>query len=219
MSMLSSEVSAMTVCLITVDRFMVLCFPFSFLRFKKRSATVACVFVWIIGCVIAITPLTRPWQFYSQFGICIPLPVTSSFFKGQAYVFGIMIIFNFILFLIIVFGQVFIFLSIRANSMLIVDKSRKSQDVRIARGLVGIVVSDFLCWFPIGLLGLLASQGTPIPGDVSVGLAVIVLPLNSALYPFLYNRSLILQYRKRARERKIIEAISTSMRSGEKKSD
>ena len=211
LSVLSTEVSAMTVCLITVDRFIVLCFPFSFLRFKKKSATVACVSVWITGCSIAAAPLTRPWHFYSQFGICIPLPVTSTFFKGQEYVFGIMIIFNFFLFLTIAFGQVFVFLSIRANSMLTVDKNRKSQDVKIARGLVGIVVSDFVCWFPIGLLGLLASQGTRIPGEVSVALAVIVLPLNSALNPFLYNLSLILQNRQSAREKKIIEAISVNM--------
>ena len=208
LSMLSSEVSVMTVCLITVDRFIVLRFPFTSLRFKKRTAAVACVLLWLVGCIIATTPVTRPWQFYSQFGICIPLPVTSNDFQGQDYVFGIMIIFNFVLFLIIAFGQVFVFLSIRANSMLTVDKSRKSQDVRIARGLVGIVVSDFLCWFPIGLIGLLASQGTRIPGEVSVGLAVIVLPLNSALNPFLYNFSVIRQRHQRARERKIIEVIS-----------
>ncbi|KAK7096032.1 hypothetical protein V1264_005379 [Littorina saxatilis] len=46
-------------------------------------------------------------------------------------------------------------------------------------------MSDFLCWFPIGVLGLLASREIPIPGEVNVDVAVFVLPLNSALNPFL----------------------------------
>ena len=95
--------------------------------------------------------------------------------------------------------------------MLTVDKNRKSQDERIARGLIGIVVSDFMCWFPIGLLGLLASQGTHIPGEVSVGLAVIAVPINSALNPFVYNLSLILQHYQKARERKIMSAIAYNL--------
>nr|KAG5700061.1 hypothetical protein BaRGS_028298 [Batillaria attramentaria] len=57
----------------------------------------------------------------------------------------------------------------------------------IARRLFTIAFTDFLCWFPVGLMGLLASQGVPIPGVVNVWVAIFVLPLNSALNPFLYT--------------------------------
>ena len=63
-----------------------------------------------------------------------------------------------------------------------------------------IVVSDFFCWFPIGSLGLLASTGTAIPGEVNVAMAIFVLPLNSALKPFLYTLKMIHEKRQNARE-------------------
>ena len=214
LSLLSSEVSAMMVCIITLDRFIVLRFPFGSVRFGQRSALVTSTLVWIIGAIMAAVPLTQPWEFYSHTGICIPLPVTRNEFNGHKYAFGIIVVLNFVLFMIIATGQVFVFLSIRANSMLTVDSSRKSQDLRIARGLTSIVVSDFLCWFPIGLLGLLASQGTRVSGEVNVALAILVLPLNSALNPFLYNVNLLTRHRQKARENKTLTLLAAQMKSG-----
>ena len=49
LSLLSSEVSAFIICLITVDRFIVVRFPFSTFRFRRKSATTACALVWITG--------------------------------------------------------------------------------------------------------------------------------------------------------------------------
>ena len=162
-------------------------------------------------------PVTAHWNFYGQSGICIPLPVTRQTFPGDAYSFGVMIVFNFLLFLLIAVGQGFIYWSVNVGSMAVNDSSRRSKDLTIARrlitvavsdflcwfpiGLLGILasngipvpgevnvsVSDFLCWFPIGLLGLLASNGSPVPGEVNVATAIIVLPVNSALNPFLYT--------------------------------
>nr|KAG5706693.1 hypothetical protein BaRGS_005763 [Batillaria attramentaria] len=45
------------------------------------------------------------------------------------------------------------------------DTSKKSQDLTIARRLITVAVSDFLCWFPIGLLGLMAAMGVSIPAN------------------------------------------------------
>ena len=66
----------------------------------------------------------------------------------------------------------------------------------MARRLISIVVSDFLCWFPIGLLGILSSTGLPVPGEVSVALAIFVLPLNSALNPYLYSFNMLIERRR-----------------------
>ena len=203
LSLLSSEVSAFIICLITLDRFLVLRFPFSQLRFHSRSAHVACVLAWYAGLVLAAVPLlpfTSHWNFYGQTGICIPLPVTNTDFAGQQYTFNVMIVLNFALFLLIAVGQIVVYWAIRSNSMSSMDTSRKSKDLTIARRLMTIVVSDFLCWFPIGVLGLLASNGVAISGEVNVMMAIIALPLNSALNPFLYTVNIILERRRRAKE-------------------
>nr|KAG5693055.1 hypothetical protein BaRGS_028815 [Batillaria attramentaria] len=210
-SLVSNEVSAFIICLITLDRFLVLRFPFSNLCFKKGSALIASAVVWLFGLVVATVPLVMgsQWEFYSQNGICLPLPITRNDFPGHDYAFGVMIVLNFVLFLLIAAGQASIYASIRANSMSASSTSKKSQDLSIARRLITIAVSDFLCWFPIGLLGLLASQGTPVPGEVNVSMAIFVLPLNSALNPFLYTLNTILERRQRAQEETLLKSITS----------
>ena len=207
LSLLSSEVSAFIVCFITLDRFLALRFPLSGFHLSSKSSHLTCSVTWICGTLVAAVPLlpaTSHWQFYSQTGICIPLPITRSDFIGRSYAFGVMIILNFVLFLLIAAGQISIYLSIRANSMSLgTDSARKDRDVTISRRLITIAVSDFLCWFPIGLLGLLASQDVSIPGEVNVAMAILVLPLNSALNPFLYTLNIILEKRRKVREQRL----------------
>nr|KAG5710138.1 hypothetical protein BaRGS_006657 [Batillaria attramentaria] len=202
-----------------VDRFLVLRFPFRNLRFQKRSAHLACIVAWILGLLLAVCPLlpfTTHWEFYSQTGICIPLPITRQEFPGHVYSFGVMIVFNFILFVSIATGQVFIYLSIRANSMAAADTSKQSKDMTIARRLISVVVSDFLCWFPIGLLGMLTLTGTPIPGEVNVAMAIVVLPVNSVLNPFLYTLNILLERRRRAREEHVQAYLLAQWEKGNK---
>ncbi|XP_070188795.1 G-protein coupled receptor GRL101-like [Littorina saxatilis] len=200
--LLSSEVSAFIICLITLDRFIVLHYPFSRFRFRRRSALLGCSFVWSAGIVLASVPLlpsTSHWRFYSQTGICIPLPFTTDMqFRGRVYSISVMIAVNFALFLLIAVGQVGIYWSVRHNSIASSSRNTTSRDAALARRLTSVVVSDFLCWFPIGLLGLLNYTGTPIPGEVNVGVAIFVLPLNSALNPFLYTFNVLMEKYRRA---------------------
>ena len=211
LSLLSSEVSAAIICLITVDRFLVIKFPFSRVRFHWFSAQLGCLVLWTMGTVLAAVPLlpaTSDWHFYSQTGICISLPVTRQDFPGHDYAFAVMIVFNFVLFLIIAVGQLVVYMAVRGQSMKEQsDGDGRSKDLAVARRLFIVVVSDFLCWFPIGLLGVLASRDIPISGEVNVGMAIYVLPLNSALNPFLYSLNAIQARRTRAREQKLLRTL------------
>ncbi|XP_070207968.1 G-protein coupled receptor GRL101-like [Littorina saxatilis] len=204
LSLLSNEVSAFIICLVTVDRFLVTRFPLSHhLHFSLRSARTACAVVWTAGVLLASVPLlpvTSHWEFYSQTGICIPLPITRKRFDGHSYSYGILIILNLVLFVLIAVGQMSIYWSVRGNSMAASDTTQKSRDLVIGRRLITVAVSDFLCWFPVGLLGLLASAGHPIPGEANVAIAIFVLPLNSALNPFLYTVNVIMERSQKARE-------------------
>ena len=113
LSLLSSEVSAFIMCLITLDRLLVLRFSFSQLRLSEGRAHKLCALLWLCGLTLAAVPLlpgTYHWQFYSQTGICIPLPITRQEFAGHSYSFSIVIVLNFILFLFISVGQFFIYL-------------------------------------------------------------------------------------------------------------
>ena len=210
--LMSSEVSAFIICLITLDRFIVLHFPFSQLRLQPRSAAVSAGLAWVTGILLAAVPLlsvTSHWRFYSQTGICIPLPITRQDFEGRDYSFAVIIVFNFILFLFIAAGQGFVFWIIKVNSMSATNTTNKSNDLTVARRLLTVVVSDFVCWFPVGLLGLLASCGVAVPNEVNVAMAIFVLPLNSALNPFLYTFNMLMERRRKRKEAELIKWLES----------
>ena len=211
LSLLSCEVSALTIWLITLDRFIVLHFPFSSVRFQGISATVTCVITWLVGCLLALVPLlpvASHWEFFSQTGICIPLPVTRHDFSGKVYSLGVFIVFNFFLFVLIAAGQAFIYWSVQKNA-LVTDSSKLSRDVTIARRLISVAVTDFLCWFPIGLCGLLALANIPIPREMNVAFAIFVLPLNSALNPFMYTLNMLMEKRRKSREAMLLQWLES----------
>ena len=218
--LMSSEVSAFIICLITLDRFIVLRFPFSQLRFEPRSAAVAAGLAWVTGISLAAVPLlpvTAHWRFYSQTGICIPLPITRQDFPGRDYSFAVIIAFNFILFLFIAVGQGFVYSTIKDNSIATSNTNSKSHDLTVARRLLTVVVSDFVCWFPIGLLGLLASRGVAVPSEVNVVMVIFVLPLNSALNPFLYTFNIIMERRRKRKEVELLKWLESQVQYNSQK--
>ncbi|KAL8560481.1 hypothetical protein ACOMHN_015003 [Nucella lapillus] len=172
----------------------------STLRFQRTSAAVQCVLTWFCGWFIAAFPLllvTAHWQFYNRTGICIPLPIEATDFKGRLYSFSILIVLNFLLFLLISTGQAFVYWSVQSNTLK-TDTTKVSRDSTIARRLISVAVTDFPCWFPIGQCGMLALAGTSIPGEVNVALAVFVLPLNSAISPFMYTFNTLAEKRRKS---------------------
>ena len=209
--LLSCETSAIIICLITVDRFLVLRFPFSRWHVSPVCAQALGLLTWAGGVALCCVPLlgvTRHWGFYSQSGTCLPLPITRRDFAGHRYSFGVLIVFNCFLFLIVALGQAFIYMSVRANSMVAGGKTvRTSRDVHVACRLITVAVTDFLCWFPLGVCGLLASQGVAISDVVNVTLAICVLPLNSAVNPFLYTVNLILERRRLRLEEELLQRL------------
>ena len=211
LSLVSSEVSVCIICMITVDRFLALRFPFSRLCFTKGRALLASACAWLLGIFMAMIPLlpwVSHWHFYGQTGICSPLPIIRNSYPGQLYAFGIMIVFNFVLFLAIAVGQLFIYWSVQKNAIKPGSENNTSaKDVSIAQRLVAVALSDFLCWFPVGLLGLLARSGQPISGEVNVAIAIFIIPVNSAVNPFLYTINIILEKRRIQREKRLTQLL------------
>ena len=74
----------------------------------------------VSGRSVGWPPFAEPdWRLavLGQTEIYIPLPVTRSDFPGHSYAFGVMIVANFVLFVVIAAGQFFIYWSIHVNTM------------------------------------------------------------------------------------------------------
>ena len=72
-----------------------------------------------------------------------------------------------------------------------VRSTNMNRESKMARRMMLIVLTDFLCWMPvivIGLLSLLGKFHDP-EKQAYVWIAVFVLPVNSALNPILYTFS------------------------------
>ena len=171
-------------------------------------------FTGFLLAVIPLLPHTSHWEYYKQEGICSQLPITRKPFEGEWYSFGVTIVLNVIIYLLVAAGQSVICLSVETN-LVTTDTTRKSQDMVIARRLISVVVSNFVCWFPIILLGLVASAGVPVSGEVTVVMAIFVLPLNSALNPFLYTFNIVMEKRRKARELSLLNFLEAQIVANE----
>ncbi|XP_021351025.1 low-density lipoprotein receptor-related protein 2-like isoform X2 [Mizuhopecten yessoensis] len=83
--------------------------------------------------------------------------------------------------------QVVIYRKSRTHMTLRRMTNKQDRDIAVARALTAVVATDFFCWFPIGVLGIWTSLGGSVSGDVYAWVMVFVLPINSALNPFLYT--------------------------------
>jgi hypothetical protein len=153
---ISSETSVLLLCFITIDRLIVVKYPFGQFRFTRSKALLCTGITWSVTILLAVIPLIPgeyfQGQFYSRSVVCLALPLTRDKPAGWEYSTAIFILLNFILFTIIALGQCLIYREISLSGSK-VTSTRQNQDMSIARGLFLVVLSDFLCWFPIGIMG------------------------------------------------------------------
>ncbi|XP_053379720.1 uncharacterized protein LOC123526988 isoform X2 [Mercenaria mercenaria] len=199
LSTASSEASVFFLCLITIDRLLVIKYPFGQIRFNPKNAGISSGIVWVISVSVSLIPiLYKDYfqdKFYSKSGVCIALPLTRDRPPGWLYSIMIFIGLNFVTFCLIAIGQVIIYREIKkATAGIRRSSTRKGKggsgrrrELTVARNLFLVVTTDFLCWFPIGLMGMMAMSGYVIPGEVYAWTAVFILPINSALNPVLYT--------------------------------
>ncbi|KAH9498144.1 hypothetical protein Btru_008373 [Bulinus truncatus] len=194
LSTLSSETSTFLIGLITLDRFISISYPFSAHETSKSLKWKGFISTWVIGFVVALTPAVVPeWQIYSSNGLCLALPLsTTGSYKlpGWEFSMAVYVILNFVLFLFIALGQVGIFVNVikkRSLPSMRHCSEKRTQDMNIAKKLAFVAVSDFLCWFPIGIMGILSLIGQEFDKETYAWMAVFVLPVNSALNPMIYT--------------------------------
>ena len=191
LSMVSSEASVLFIFLITLDRMLMVKFTFGEFRIRPSQAVRVSLCIWLFAFTIAILPLMFTDyfgdNFYGKSGVCVALPLTTELMPGWEYSISFFVGLNFILFLFIGAGQVFIYREIMTTRRQCANTRARNDEMKIARRLLLVAVSDFLCWVPIGCLCIMALSGVAISGDVYAWVIIFVLPINSALNPFLYT--------------------------------
>uniref|UniRef100_A0A672FAB0 Relaxin family peptide receptor 2a n=1 Tax=Salarias fasciatus TaxID=181472 RepID=A0A672FAB0_SALFA len=192
LAMLSSEVSVLLLTYLTLEKFLVIVFPFSNLRPGKLQTGVVLTSVWLLGFIIAIVPLMNEEVFgnyYGRNGVCFPLHSDRQEKPtAKGYTTGIFLGLNLVAFLVIVLCYSSMFYSIYKTGINATDlRSRLHRDVAVANRFFFIVFSDALCWIPIFLVKILSLLEVEIPCTISSWVVIFILPINSALNPILYT--------------------------------
>ncbi|XP_069366256.1 relaxin receptor 2a isoform X2 [Paralichthys olivaceus] len=192
LAMLSSEVSVLLLTYLTLEKFLVIVFPFSNLRPGKLQTGVVLASIWLLGFIIAAVPLMNEdvfGNYYGRNGVCFPLHSDRQEKPtAKGYSTGIFLGLNVVAFLVIVFSYSSMFFSIYKTGINATDlRSRLHRDVAVANRFFFIVFSDALCWIPIFLVKILSLLKVEIPGTISSWVVIFILPINSALNPILYT--------------------------------
>ena len=198
-STISSEVSVLTLTVITIDRLICIVFAFRFRRMSFKTAVVSMIFVWLLGLAISITPLLhndyfydfdRNVHFYGRAPVCLPFHLSAEKIPGWEYSVTIFLGLNGVSFIFILVAYLFMYRTVTKASNA-VRSTRMKQNSTIATRMIFIILTDFLCWFPVIIISILSLTGhlDDPNGAAYAWIAVFVVPINSAINPLIYTFS------------------------------
>ena len=107
---------------------------------------------------------------------------------------------NFICYLVILACYVEIIRTVFKSSKRAGLNPEIKEQVRLTAKVAAIVLTDFACWFPIIIIGILVQAGVlTLPPGAFAWCVTFILPINSAINPYLYTIAAIINSRlKRA---------------------
>lgn len=156
---------------------------------------------------IGLPLITRPTDFTTQKqdvggpdsgGKSFDLPVATG--TKPAWIFSIVIFLgvNVVCFTIIAVCYTIIFIKVKLSLKEVKRKMGMAEEIKMAAKMAVIVGTDFVCWIPIVIMGILAQTGAAvIPLQMYTWSVVFILPVNSSLNPYLYTISSAYAERKR----------------------
>ena len=111
---------------------------------------------------------------------------------------------NFICFLIILLCYVEIVRAVSKSSKCVGINKDIKEEIRMTVNVSVVILTDFVCWFPIIILGILVqAKVITLPASVFAWCVTFLLPINSAINPYLYTIAhVISSYRKQVEKEK-----------------
>ena len=156
---LSCQMSTLCILGITFDRFVIFRYPFSDRQKAKQNAVIAVAAMWFFSITTSLLPELYDGyfgnNFYGRSSVCISLPLTRTTLTSKAweYSFALFIVFNLVIYCLIVVGQVAILRQIKSYNSCGQADVKKKREVAVAKSLSVVVISDTICWLPVAILG------------------------------------------------------------------
>ena len=121
---------------------------------------------------------------FGRSSVCLPLQLPEDKPAGMEYSVSFFIALNLLAFIFMLFAYLLIFLTMRKSP-------RRNEDAAMACKMMFIVLTDFCCWMPVIVIGILSLTGNFYDPEKTayVIIAIFVLPVNSSINPILYTFS------------------------------
>ncbi|XP_017012955.2 relaxin receptor 2 [Drosophila takahashii] len=190
LSTFSCQSSTLLLTLVTWDRLMSVTRPLKPRDTEKVRIVLRLLLLWGISFGLAAAPLLpNPYfgsHFYGNNGVCLSLHIHDPYAKGWEYSALLFILVNTLSLVFILFSYIRMLQAIRDSGGGMRSTHSGRENVVATRFAI-IVTTDCACWLPIIVVKVAALSGCDISPDLYAWLAVLVLPVNSALNPVLYT--------------------------------
>ncbi|KAJ8024898.1 hypothetical protein HOLleu_34947 [Holothuria leucospilota] len=228
---LSTVVSLPVLTLMTIDRFLCIVFTFGSIRFSKTCALITCAILWVSGVIFTSFPLIGMGFLYGFSDVCVSLPIVQRWDSYSEYSFEqeadewpystiLYIYYSSFCLLVVTICYICMFISVKRSRR---GSSRHSEarneDIKLAKRMSIIVGTDMLCWLPVIISGLLSKLGFGIPTELNPWLVVLVIPINSALNPFIYSYAILKGKKKNEKTQTHVTVAVELNKSGQSQND
>uniref|UniRef100_A0AAG5D3K5 G-protein coupled receptors family 1 profile domain-containing protein n=1 Tax=Anopheles atroparvus TaxID=41427 RepID=A0AAG5D3K5_ANOAO len=190
LSTLSCQSSTLLLTLVTWDRLVSVTRPLYQRSSSKTRVILRLALLWGVATAAAVAPLSATEyfgpHFYGSNGVCLSIHIHDPYAMGWEYSAGLFILVNTFSLLFIGISYLRMLQAIRVSR----NETRNTLNCRekvVARRFAIIVATDCVCWMPVIVVKLVALGGYEISPSLYAWLAVLVLPVNSALNPVLYT--------------------------------
>nr|XP_039248860.1 uncharacterized protein LOC120326605 [Styela clava] len=128
----------------------------------------------------------RYFGYYSAHSVCLPRLFPNRDEDSSWGYSLFLILLNFFAFIFILVSYIFIY---RKTTRKTSANKATSEDriIALQRKVTRIVLTDFCCWMPICIMAFLKVSGVPVSDLAYAVTAIILLPINAAMNPFLYS--------------------------------
>ena len=146
---------------------------------------------------------TRTWYFWGQVAVYSDDTIFKTHYdslaNGLFFSTAVFLGLNCVCYLIILGCYIEIIRAVRKSTKRSGRSQEMQQQIRLTTRVTAIVGTDFCCWFPVILLGILVQiRVIELPPSVFAWCVTFVLPINSALNPYVYTiAETISNYRKK----------------------
>ncbi|XP_033638038.1 uncharacterized protein LOC117298813 isoform X2 [Asterias rubens] len=131
--------------------------------------------------------------------ITVEIPYAAEYRASWFFSIALFLGVNLLCFAVILICYICIFVSVKMSMKRVRRHKSRDDEVRMAIKMAAIVMTDFICWIPVIVMGILSqSRIVEIPPETYAWVVVFILPINSSLNPYLYTISDLCSQRRRS---------------------